>query len=79
MIFILGLILSLLISFLIADTYCGVDVSRFRTKNIKISFKLAITPHQKRVLKLTIMLSPLVLFLEVILYWLWLKDIIFKR
>ncbi len=80
MIFILGLILALLISYLIADAYCGGwDKSLLRTTNFKSSFKLVITPYQKRVLKLSIMLSPLVLFLEVILYWLWLRDIIFRR
>jgi len=79
MMFILGSILSLFISYLIADTHCGGwDRSRLRTINSKSSFKLVITPYQKRVLKLAIMLSPLVLLFEVILYWLWLRDIISK-
>ncbi len=82
MMFICGLLLSLVLSYLIAHTWCGsrrkddLDSGAMRLKN---TFRLVITPYDKRVLKLTIMLSPFVFILEVILYWLWLRDIILKR
>jgi hypothetical protein len=82
MIFIYGLLLSLVLSYLIAVTLCGSrlkdDLDRGGNK-LKNTLRLLITPYDKRVLKLTIMLFPLLLFLEVILYWVWLRDVIFKR
>ena len=82
MMFICRLLLWLALSYLVADTWCGsrlkddLDSGATRLKN---TFRLVITPYDKRVLKLTIMLSPFVFILEVILYWVWLRDIIFKR
>ena len=81
MIFIYELLLSFALSYLIADIWCGI---RFkddldRALELKNPFRLVITPYDKRVLKLTIMLSPLLLLLEVILFLLGVGDIIFKR
>lgn len=81
MIFIVGLIFSFALSYLIAETWCGGWDKDYSDRAIKLknTFRLVITPYQKRVFELAIILFPLLLILEVILYWLWLKDIIFKR
>ncbi len=82
MMFIYGLLLSLGLSYLIAVTLCGGrlkdDLDREALK-VKNTLRLLIIPYDKRILKLTITLFPLLLFLEAILYWLWLKDVIFER
>ncbi len=79
MMIVLGLLLSCVLSYLIASAYYGGwDKDLARTIDAKNSFKLIITPYQKRVLKLTILLSPFVFLLEALCYRLWIRNLIFQ-
>ncbi len=73
----LALLISLALSYMIASTYFGPDNNLMKTVNKKSSFKLIVTVHEKRIVKLTIMLTPLLLLIEIIIYCLWLRDVIY--
>lgn len=76
MLIISAVLVALALSYMIADTLCGPDINLIKTINTLPSFKLIVTPHEKRVLLLTIKISPVLLLLEATIYWLWLRDIV---
>jgi hypothetical protein len=52
--------LSIPIGYLAASIFLGVDPDRLKAMKYENNFKLIITPYEKKVIRLTIMLSPIV-------------------